>query len=229
MLRVLRHFSALNSITQKYFNSNSSRILVNNIQVCYISRESRIQKSRMAENRSHIVWVDLEMSGLNIDEDHILEMACLITDKDLNIVAEGPELIIHQSNEILESMNDWCKQHHGESGLTESVRNSQISLVKAEEIMLEFIAKNVPKEKCPLAGNSIHMDRIFLNKYMPKFLEHLHYRIIDVSTIKELSSRWYRDDDSKKPVKKFSHRALDDIKESIEELQFYRNTIFKNQ
>lgn len=223
MIKLLKKSLALNSTAQNFFNLR----FIQKIQVCQISRESRMQKARMAENRSHIVWVDLEMSGLNIDTDHILEMACLITDKDLNIVAEGPELIIHQSNEILDSMDDWCKEHHGESGLTESVKKSEISLVKAEEIMLDFIKKNVPEKCCPLAGNSIHMDRIFLNKYMPKFLQHLHYRIIDVSTIKELSARWYKDDDSTKPVKKFSHRALDDIKESIEELQFYRKSIFK--
>ncbi len=192
------------------------------------NRNQRVFKAKMSENRSHIVWVDLEMSGLNIDTDHILEMACLITDQNLNIVAEGPELIIHQSDQVLDRMDDWCKKHHGESGLTDSVRNSQISLQKAEELMVEFIQKNVPEKICPLAGNSVHMDRIFLNKYMKKFLDHLHYRIIDVSTIKELSSRWYPEEIKKIPLKKFSHRALDDIKESIEELRFYRQNMFKN-
>lgn len=194
-----------------------------------VTRKERIFKAKMSENRSHIVWVDLEMSGLNIDKDHILEMACLITDSNLKIVAEGPELIIKQSDEVLNGMDEWCSKHHGESGLTESVKKSQISIDKAEKIMLDFIKTHVPEKCCPLAGNSIHMDRIFLNKYMKKFLDHLHYRIIDVSTIKELSNRWYPEEDKNKPVKKFSHRALEDIKESINELKFYQQAVFKKK
>lgn len=143
------------------------------------------------DNKNYIVWVDLEMSGLNIDKDHILEMACLITDKELNIVAEGPELIINQSNECLDSMDEWCKKTHGESGLTQACKDSKITITDAEDIMLDFIRKHTPKGSCPLAGNTIHMDRIFLNKYMKRFLDHLHYRIIDISSIKELSKRWY--------------------------------------
>ncbi len=219
------------SISRLFIRDLKSRINFHNYSSLssslQTSRDQRVYKARMSENRSHIVWVDLEMSGLNIDTDHILEMACLITDQNLNIVAEGPELIIHQSDQVLDTMDDWCKKHHGESGLTDSVRNSQITLQKAEELMLEFVKKNVPEKSCPLAGNSIHMDRIFLNKYMKKFLDHLHYRIIDVSTVKELSYRWYPDEIKSMPVKKFSHRALDDIKESIEELKFYRQTTFK--
>ena len=191
------------------------------------SRKSKVKMADTLSNFDHIVWVDLEMSGLNIDKEHILEMACLITDKDLNIVAEGPELIIHQSDVVLDGMDDWCKKNHGESGLVDAVKSSNISIEQAEQQMLEFVQANVPKGLCPLAGNSIHVDRIFLNKYMKNFLGHLHYRIIDVSTIKELSKRWYPDEDAQKPVKKFAHRALDDIKESIEELKYYREYLFK--
>ena len=200
---------------------------VQNFQIRNITqREQRVQKARMSENKSHIVWVDLEMSGLDIDKDHIIEMACLITDSNLKIVAEGPEIIINQADHVLDGMDDWCKKHHGESGLTDAVRKSKISIDTAEDLMLEFIQKHVPYKCCPLAGNSIHMDRIFLNKYMKRFLDHLHYRIVDVSSIKDLSNRWYPELNDKKPKKKLSHRALDDIKESIEELKFYRETIF---
>ena len=172
-----------------------------------------------------IVWVDLEMSGLDIDKEHILEMSCLVTDGDLNIIAEGPEVVINQSDAILENMGEWCKNTHGKTGLTDAVRKSKIDLKTAENMMLDFVKQHVPKGVCPLAGNSIHADRLFLNKYMPTFLEHLHYRIIDVSSIKELCKRWY-------PNNKFFgkynvHRSLDDIKESIEELKHYRSTVFK--
>jgi oligoribonuclease len=172
-----------------------------------------------------IVWVDLEMSGLDIDKEHILEMSCLVTDGDLNIIAEGPEVVIKQSDEILENMGEWCKNTHGKTGLTDAVRKSKIDLKTAENMMLDFVKQHVPKGVCPLAGNSIHADRLFLNKYMPTFLEHLHYRIIDVSSIKELCKRWYPN--NKFFAKYNVHRSLDDIKESIEELKHYRSTIFK--
>ena len=190
-----------------------------NLIMADVSNKSALDKRR-------IVWVDLEMSGLDIDKEHILEMSCLITDADLNVVAEGPEIIIHQSDEILNNMGEWCKETHGKTGLTEAVKKSNIDLTTAENIMLEFIKQHVPKGACPLAGNSIHADRMFLNKYMKNFLDYLHYRIIDVSTIKELSTRWY----PRNPffAKKNVHRSLDDIKESIEELKYYRSTLFKN-
>ena len=199
-----------NHITKLLFNSTT--VKMNNTR-------------HLNENSNHIVWVDLEMSGLNIDKDHILEMACLITDKNLKIIAEGPELIIHQSDEILNGMDEWCTKTHGESGLTKSCRTSTISIEQAEQAMLEFVQKHTPKGSCPLAGNSIHVDRIFLNKYMKNFLNHLHYRIIDVSTIKELAKRWSNENIFF--VKNQTHRALDDIKESIEELKFYRSKFFK--
>lgn len=174
-----------------------------------------------------IVWVDLEMTGLDIDKDHILEMACLITNSDLETIAEGPNLVIHQPEEILQNMNEWSREHHGKSGLTEASRKSDISLQEAEYKMLSFVRKYTPSNQCPLGGNSVHADKRFLDKYMPQFMSHLHYRIIDTSTIKELCRRWYPC--ILPPRKMLNHRALDDIKESVEELSFYRKTIFKDQ
>jgi len=179
----------------------------------------------MTHNR--LVWVDLEMTGLDIDTCHIIEMACLITDENLHIIAEGPDLVIHQPDSALEAMDEWCTKHHGESGLTAAVRASKISLPQAEKTFLDFIKQYTPHKECPLAGNSVHADKKFLDKYMPKFMDHLHYRIVDVSTIKELCRRWYPKTYEQVPKKKEQHRALEDIKESIIELQFYKQTIFK--
>ncbi|KAJ8275633.1 hypothetical protein COCON_G00073850 [Conger conger] len=174
-----------------------------------------------------LVWVDLEMTGLDIEKDQIIEMACIITDSNLNILAEGPNLIIKQPDELLDGMSDWCKEHHGKSGLTQAVRNSKISLQQAEYEFLAFIRDHTPPGHCPLAGNSVHADKKFLDKYMPQFMRHLHYRIVDVSTIKELCRRWFPEEYKLAPQKKASHRALDDISESIKELQFYRANVFK--
>ncbi|XP_037543552.1 small fragment nuclease [Nematolebias whitei] len=174
-----------------------------------------------------MVWVDLEMTGLDIEKDQIIEMACIITDCDLNIVAEGPNLIIKQSDELLDGMSDWCKEHHGKSGLTQAVRDSKVILEQAEYEFLSFIRQHTPPGQCPLAGNSVHADKKFLDKYMPQFMHHLHYRIIDVSTIKELCRRWFPEEYQKGPHKSSTHRALEDIQESIKELQYYRASIFK--
>lgn len=176
-----------------------------------------------------MVWVDLEMTGLDIEKDQIIEMACLITDSDLNILAEGPNLIIKQPDELLDSMSDWCKEHHGKSGLTKAVKESTVTLQQAEYEFLSFVRQQTPPGLCPLAGNSVHADKKFLDKHMPQFMKHLHYRIIDVSTVKELCRRWYPEDYEFAPKKAASHRALDDISESIKELQFYRNNIFKKK
>ncbi|KAK2156899.1 hypothetical protein LSH36_202g03035 [Paralvinella palmiformis] len=176
---------------------------------------------------NRLVWVDLEMSGLDVNNDHILEMACLISDGQLNLIAEGPDLVIHQPDEVLEQMEDWCKEHHGQSGLTAAVRQSEISLNEAEGKMLDFISQHTQQGKSPLAGNSVHMDRLFLQKYMPRFTSHLHYRIVDVSTVKELCRRWYPKELKGAPAKALNHRALDDIHESMKELQYYKKVIFK--
>jgi len=167
------------------------------------------------------------MSGLDLSKDHLLEIAVIVTDKDLNVLAEGPNLVIHQSDEVLDSMNEWCVEHHGESGLTDKVKKSTLSLKDCEDQVLKFVQEWTPKGKCPLAGNSVGQDGRFLQKYMPNFMEHLHYRIVDVSTVKELVKRWYPGDFSQKPKKKLAHRALDDILESIDELKYYRQEVFK--
>ena len=180
-------------------------------------------------SKNNIVWVDLEMTGLNIDKDTIIEMACLITDDQLNIIAENADIVIHHSDEALKNMSEWCINQFQISGLTEQARNSKISLEEAENNMVEFIKKYTPPGSCTLAGNSVHMDKIFLNKYMKNFMNHLHYRIIDVSSIKELAIRWNPDIMKNVPKKKSSHRALDDIKESIQELKYYQENYFKNK
>ncbi|WAR01003.1 ORN-like protein [Mya arenaria] len=157
--------------------------------------------SKMREKHS-----SSEMSGLDVNKEHILEMACLVTDQDLNIIAECEDLVIHQPPTVLDNMGEWCKEHHGKSGLTEAVRRSQISLMEAEDRMLRFVKEHTLPGSAPLAGNSVHADRTFLVKYMPRFTQHLHYRIVDVSTVKELSRRWYPSEFSRAPKKKLSHR-----------------------
>ncbi|XP_029029688.2 small fragment nuclease isoform X2 [Betta splendens] len=224
------------------------------------------------------------MTGLDIERDQIIEMACIITDSDLNILAEGPNLIINQPDELLDGMSEWCKEHHGKSGLTQAVKDSQITLEHAQYEFLSFVRQHTPPGQCHLAGNSVHADKRFLEKYMPQLMHHFHYRIIDVSTIKELCrwtstlsshglswstgqaasycsrrpgrlyssrtrlcywtificcerigrrtaavvSRRIQNGASEKSCPQVYHKkALDDILESIKELQYYRVTIFK--
>lgn len=180
----------------------------------------------MSESSERIVWIDLEMTGLDLQRDRIIEMACIITDKNLNVIAKAPSLIIKQPNNLLDSMNDWCKEHHGKSGLVDEVKKSELTQVDAEQKMLKFVQNYTPKSACPLAGNSVHVDKMFLEKYMPNFMKHFNYRIIDVSSIKELCRRWYPSAYHTAPRKALTHRALDDIQESIEELKYYRKVIF---
>lgn len=171
-----------------------------------------------------LVWIDLEMSGLDPDEDVILEIATIVTDGDLEVVSEGPNLVIHQPEEVLQGMDAWNTKHHGESGLTERVRNSEIDTREAERRTLEFLRDHVEPDDAPLCGNSVYQDRRFLYRYMPELEEFLHYRNVDVSSIKEVVERWYSDVEA--PEKDTRHRALDDIRESIEELRFYRDRVF---
>jgi oligoribonuclease len=167
--------------------------------------------------------MDLEMTGLDPDRDQILEMATIVTDGNLKILAEGPVFAIHQPTRVLNNMNAWCKKQHKKSGLVDRVKQSDITLEKAEKETLKFIKKWVGKNKSPLCGNSIHQDRAFLRHYMPTLNDYLHYRLIDVSTIKELAKRWYK---TKAFEKESTHLALDDIRDSIEELNHYRELIF---
>jgi oligoribonuclease len=178
-------------------------------------------------HNSPLVWIDLEMTGLDAQTDHILEIATLVTDAELNIIEEGPEIVIHQSDEVLDKMNDWCIKQHGESGLTERVRSSTISIEEAERLTVQFIKKHTGRTKVPLCGNSIGQDRMFLLRYMPLITNQLHYRMVDVSSIKELAHRWYPD--FNKYDKNAPHRAMDDIRESVKELKYYRETVFKGQ
>lgn len=173
-----------------------------------------------------LVWVDLEMTGLDVERERILEIATIVTDGELNVIAEGPELVVHQSADVLAAMNDWNQKHHGESGLIDRVRASTIDTAEAERQTLAFVAAHVPATAAPLAGNSIHQDRLFLSRYMVAFEAHLHYRNVDVSTLKELVRRWYPVAYEARPKKKGSHRALDDIRESIDELRYYRASVF---
>jgi oligoribonuclease len=178
------------------------------------------------QSETHLVWMDMEMTGLDPKTCVILEIATLITDKDLNLVEQGPTLAIHQPEAVLEAMDDWNKKHHGESGLTAAVRASRISLGEAEKATLDFIAAHCKPRSSPLCGNTIYQDRRFLLEYMPTLDAYLHYRLVDVSTIKELVKRWYGPE-FQAPPKKQKHKALDDILETIEELRFYREKVFK--
>ncbi|KAG2173212.1 hypothetical protein INT43_004586 [Umbelopsis isabellina] len=168
-----------------------------------------------------------QMTGLDVTKDHLIEIAVLITNGDLEIVAKGPELVIHQPKSVMDNMNEWCIQHHGESGLTKQVLESTVTVEHAEAQVLDFVKSHIPEQRiAPLAGNSVHADKRFLEKEMPQLVEHLHYRIVDVSTVKELSRRWYPQV-YEGLQKKGAHRALDDIVESIDELKYYREHIFK--
>ncbi len=177
-------------------------------------------------NNAPLVWIDLEMSGLDPSRERILEVAVLLTDKNLNLIAEGPELILHQSDAVLDAMDAWNTKHHGESGLTEAVRNSGCSESDAEMQVLDFLKKHCNAGQSPLAGNSIHQDRQFLARYMPQLEAFMHYRNIDVSSIKELVKRWLPQVYTNAPQKQNHHRAMQDIHESIEELRYYRNYAF---
>jgi oligoribonuclease len=181
----------------------------------------------VAQNDDRLVWMDLEMTGLDPAKERIIEVAVLVTNGQLEIVAEGPCLVIHQPDELLDAMDDWNKQHHGASGLTDRVRASEVGEAEAEEQVLAFIRAHCPERTTPLCGNSIHQDRRFLRRYMPKVDAYLHYRMVDVSTVKELVKRWYPDVGRRMPSKTETHRALEDIRESIQELRYYRENAFK--
>jgi oligoribonuclease len=180
---------------------------------------------RMAELPPRMVWVDLEMTGLDPESCTIVEIATIITDFNLAIVAEGPNLVIHQPDEVLATMNDYVRDLHTRSGLVDRIRASTVTLERAAEETRAFVASHVEKGTAPLCGNSVWKDRSFMERYMPSVVAHLHYRIVDVSTIKELARRWYPQS-FQAPKKKEQHRALDDVRESIEELAWYRSKLF---
>lgn len=172
------------------------------------------------------VWIDCEMTGLDITKDVLLEIATIITDVDLNIIAEGPDLVIHQQEDVLAAMIPVVKDLHAKSGLSDEVKRSIISLADAERETLSFIQRYCRQDQAVLAGNTVWQDGIFLRKYMPRITDYLNYRIVDVSSIKVLVRQWYPNDPHVKFKKGETHRALVDIKESIEELKWYKKYFF---
>ncbi len=178
------------------------------------------------KDRSNMIWIDLEMTGLDTQRDYIIEIASIVTDKNLNILEEGPNLVINQPNEVLNSMDQWNTTHHTSSGLVQKVQMSNITESMAEKQTIDFLSKYVLKGTSPLCGNTICQDRRFLARCMPELEAFCHYRSIDVSSIRELGKRWYFEDIDNFQ-KNSNHRALDDIRDSIDELRYYRKTIFK--
>ncbi|TDY00005.1 oligoribonuclease [Thiohalophilus thiocyanatoxydans] len=181
----------------------------------------------MAQDNNNLIWIDLEMTGLDTFNDMIIEIATVVTDNQLNILAEGPMLAIHQSDQILARMDEWNTRQHGQSGLVERVRNSTVDEAEAETRTLEFLREYVPPGISPMCGNSICQDRRFLARCMPRLEAYFHYRNLDVSTLKELANRW-APSISGGLNKASSHLALDDIRDSINELRYYREHLFKS-
>jgi len=180
----------------------------------------------MAQNQNALVWLDMEMTGLNPDTDRIIEIAMVVTDAGLNTVAESPAWVVHQSDAVLDGMDEWNKNTHGRSGLIEKVKASTLSVAEVETQCLAFIKSHVPERISPMCGNSICQDRRFMARYMPKLEAYFHYRNLDVSTLKELCKRW-KPELAKGVVKNGKHTALADIYESIEEMKFYRDNFIK--
>jgi oligoribonuclease len=180
----------------------------------------------MAQDANNLIWIDMEMSGLDPDGDKILEVALIVTDSQLNTVAEGPVLVVHQPAAVLDRMDDWNKSTHAKSGLVEKVKTSTVGEAEVERRLVAFLSEHVPARTSPMCGNTVHQDRRFLARHMPALEAYFHYRNLDVSTLKELAKRW-------KPAimagltKHGKHEALADIQESIEELKYYREHFLK--
>jgi oligoribonuclease len=180
----------------------------------------------MSQDANNLIWIDLEMTGLDTQNDMIIEIATIVTDNALNVLAEGPMLAIHQSDEVLAGMDEWNTNQHGKSGLTERVKNSTITEAEAERQTIEFLQQYVPQGKSPMCGNSICQDRRFLARCMPELEAYFHYRNLDVSALKELAARW-APEVGKGFSKNSSHLAMDDIRDSIDELKYYREHFIK--
>jgi len=180
----------------------------------------------VAADKTPLVWIDMEMSGLVPERDRILEVAMVVTDADLNTIAEAPVYVVHQPDEVLEAMDSWNRSTHGKSGLVDKVRASTFTEAVVEARLVEFLRPIVAERLAPLAGNTVHQDRRFMARYMPAFEAYLHYRIVDVSTLKELARRW-RPEVLLGVTKEGKHEALADVYESIEELRYYRRAFLR--
>ena len=178
----------------------------------------------MTVNKENLIWIDLEMTGLDTINDQIIEIATIVTDKNLNILAQGPMIAVHQSDATLAKMDDWNQNQHGQSGLIDRVKKSSYTEEQAEQETIDFLKQYIPAGISPMCGNSICQDRRFLARCMPKLEEYFHYRNLDVSSLKELATRW-KPEVLDQFEKKGAHLALDDILDSIEELRFYRKVI----
>ena len=180
----------------------------------------------MAKSKKNLIWIDLEMTGLDTNNDYIIEIATIVTDGDLNVIAEGPMIAIHQSDETLEAMDEWNTRQHGGSGLVDLIRATRVTEAEAEQQTLDFLKEHVPAGVSPMCGNSICQDRRFMARIMPELEAYFHYRNLDVSSFKELARRWAPKVE-KSFKKKSSHLAMDDVKDSIRELQHYREHLIK--
>ncbi|KAK3257282.1 hypothetical protein CYMTET_33625 [Cymbomonas tetramitiformis] len=205
------------SVTSTSSSSKKIKNRKNKASKASSSGDAQQARSRL---KAPLVWVDLEMTGLDLEKDVILEIAVIITDGSLHNIFEGPELTIHHSDMVLDNMNEWCVEQHGKSGLTEKVRQSRLSMQDAE-------AQGIQPKEALIAGNSVHVDFNFLKKDMKQLAEYFHYRIVDVSSVKELCKRWYPAEAKSAPMKSMAHTAMSDIRESIEELKYLRGAIFK--
>jgi len=190
------------------------------------SQKASPQTAKTALNEFRLVWLDMEMTGLDPEKERIIEVAVVVTEPDLTIVAEGPVLVIHQPDALLDAMDSWNRSTHGKSGLTDKVKASTLTEAQAEDQLIAFLAQHVPAGKSPLCGNTVSQDRRFMFNYMPKLEQFFHYRTVDVSTIKELARRW-RPELLKGFEKRSKHEALADIYESIDELKYYRENFIK--
>ena len=178
----------------------------------------------MSQSENNLIWIDLEMTGLDTDNDLIIEIATIVTDPQLNILDEGPVLAIYQEAEILNQMDEWNTRQHNQSGLVERVKSSPYDVAEAESLTLAFLQQFVPAGKSPMCGNSICQDRRFMHRLMPNLEKYFHYRNLDVSTVKEIMKRWAPE--KAEYAKQGTHLALDDIRDSINELKFYRQHVF---
>ena len=195
------------------------------IRVCENGRPI-LNEIDMPQDASRLIWIDMEMTGLKPDSDRIIEIALVITDGELNTVAEAPVWVVHQAAEVLDAMDSWNKGTHGRSGLIEKVRTSVQDEAAVEAQLLEFVRQHVPARTSPMCGNSICQDRRFMARYMPRLEDYFHYRNLDVSTLKELARRW-KPEMAKGVVKNGKHQALADIYESIAELRYYRDNFLR--